>query len=118
MSDKAFESFIESFVDKPTLLEISPSKAQTDAWKVNFNSKKIPIGATGVYHPFTDKKQKFVMQGLTGCTAIFVVVSITEPTHELMASDLIVVVARHLGWPSVGGGNHRQWTRRFQRQIW
>jgi hypothetical protein len=56
------------------------------------------------------------MQGLTGCTAIFVVVSATKTAHGLVVSDLITIFTRHLGWPSVegqtrvnGGGsfNHR-----------
>lgn len=55
------------------------------------DQKDVPIGATGVYHPFGQNKENFVMQGLTGCTAIFVVVGAVNPRLEPTATDLITV---------------------------
>lgn len=89
-----FDTFVET--DDPpspggTQLSIFPEDIQLENWKINFDNKDIPIGATGVYHPFTNKKENFVMQGLTGCTAIFVVVGAFNHTRRPSASDLIAV---------------------------
>lgn len=113
----AFETFIEDFVDRTTTLEIVPESDQTEAWKIKVNNNLIPIGATGVYHPFTNKPQNFVMQGLTGCTAIFVVVSVIKLALWLIESDLIVVSARHMGRSSVGVVKDHQWTQLFQKPV-
>jgi hypothetical protein len=92
---------------------IDPTQKQLNDWKIKVGGTDIPIGATGVYHPFTNKKQNFVMQGLTGCTAIFVVVGAIDPTHVLSSSDLITVFTRHLCWPSVGGFKSPRWRQFF-----
>lgn len=62
------------FDGKPQQLDIVPKPAQYNRWRINYGGKAIPIGATRVYYPFKDKPQDFIMQGLTGCTAMFAIV--------------------------------------------
>ncbi|GAB7324137.1 hypothetical protein MBLNU13_g07517t2 [Cladosporium sp. NU13] len=80
-----------------TQLNIFPGDHQLENWKIKYNSKDILIGATGVYHPFTNEKEDFVMQGLTGCTAIIVV-----SKHGVWAGHLWE------GTKTVGGGSSFQ----------
>ena len=73
-SKEDFVQFIARYIDKDPQLMITPTQRQRDTWRINFNGKQIPIGATGVWHPFTTERETFMLQGFKGCTAIIIVV--------------------------------------------
>lgn len=79
---------MKDYEDEGEQLYIWPSPQQYNRWRVDYGGKSIPIGATGVYHDFGNKPQTFVMQGLTGCTAMFAIVSSSrlEEVEMLMES--------------------------------
>lgn len=55
-------------------IDITPTDLQIATWVIDGT----PIGATGKWYPFGDSPQAWKMRGLSGCTAIFIVVSIHQ----------------------------------------
>lgn len=118
-SDGQFDRFMKSYVGKDQQLYIVPRPSEYNSWKINFKGKRTPIGATGVWHDFTDRSQNFIMQGLTGCTAIIIVVSPNIIVGcRAGNADNSVVFSWHLGGPSLGRLEEGKWSRVIHIQIW
>lgn len=55
-------------------IDITPTDQQIATWQIDGN----PIGATGKWYAFGNTPQTWKMRGLSGCTAIFIVVSLHQ----------------------------------------
>jgi hypothetical protein len=90
-----------------------PSDAQTETWKVNHNGEDIPIGATGQWRPFGNKKMNYEMHGLKGCTAIVAIVSIIKTTKQDTSADRHLVIQGTICRSLVGRMINSEWSERL-----
>ncbi|KJY00692.1 hypothetical protein TI39_contig316g00001 [Zymoseptoria brevis] len=75
-TDADFAEFVDdTFPDHAQRLAITPTQRQLDTWKIKWNNRDVPVSTTGVRRSFGDKSQDFVVQGLSGCTAIIIISS-------------------------------------------
>jgi hypothetical protein len=87
-----FKSVSENADENGGKLPLYPSDVQIETWKVEYNGEEIPIGATGLWRPFGDRVRNYEMHGLTGCTAIVVIVSINKTSKRETIADTLLVV--------------------------
>ena len=98
---------------------ISPDPRQVSAWKVeaSYNGKKssIPVGITAQWHPFTDERAIWRVEGLQGCTMMIVAVSFCPNTtrHNSLIIDEITEPQGILGHAYLGSLQRSERPGRF-----
>ncbi|SMR52547.1 unnamed protein product [Zymoseptoria tritici ST99CH_3D1] len=106
-SDGSFTQFIGRFVNIAETLYIEP-KEQVDKWTTKVGNRDVGISATGVWHAFGDQAENFVMQGLSGCTAIIIISSKGLWAGHLWESSSVVFgPSAHLERYALGVFKHR-----------
>jgi hypothetical protein len=108
-----FKSIVEQADENAGYLTLTPSEAQKETWKVNHNGEDIPIGATGVWRPFGNKKMDYEMHGLRGCTAIIAIVSIIKTSKRDTSADRHLVIQGTICRSLVGRIINSGWSERF-----
>ncbi|SMY24053.1 unnamed protein product [Zymoseptoria tritici ST99CH_1A5] len=106
-SDGSFTQFIGRFVNIAETLYIEP-KEQVEKWTTKVGNRDVGISATGVWHAFGDQAENFVMQGLSGCTAIIIISSKGLWAGHLWESSSVVSgPSAHLERYALGDFKHR-----------
>ena len=87
------EGFVMNVLQDAKKINISPSKNQLASWTIplQIDGKIVntPIGLTGVWVPFSNNPMNYKMVGMSGCTAVFIVVCYLLDLRSLLANMLI-----------------------------
>lgn len=110
-----FKGIVTQADNNAGYLNLIPSEAQTETWKVNYKGEEIPIGATGEWRPFGRQKMDYEMHGLKGCTAIIVIASITKTSKRDITADRNLVIQRIICRSLMGRIINSGWSKLFPK---